>query len=119
MNFERIEAKRLELMNRRITIDPEVAASFEKDFLLTFIHNSTAIEGNTLTKLEAKAVLEDGISVGGKSLREIYEVVNHKKAYEHVKKAIAENSVLSEDILKDIHAILTESIFVGGIYRHE
>ncbi len=119
MNFERIESKRLKLQEHRITSDSAVWASFEKDFVLTFIHNSTAIEGNTLTKLEAKAVLEDGIAVGGKSLREIYELVNHKKAYDYVKKAIAEKTPLSEDVVKDIHAILTENIFVGGIYRNE
>ena len=39
-----------------------------------------------MTLMETKVVLEDGISVGGKELREIYEVVNHKKAYQYVKK---------------------------------
>ena len=47
-----------------------------------------AIEGNTLTLMETKVVLEDGISVGSKELREIYEVINHKKAYQYVKKCI-------------------------------
>ncbi len=119
MNFKRLDAKRLKLQERGVAADSAVMASFEKDFVLTFVHNSTAIEGNTLTKLEAKAVLEDGIAVGGKSLREIYELVNHKKAYDYVKKCIEEKAFLNEDIVKDLHAILTENIFVGGIYRHE
>ena len=85
----------------------------------TFSHNSTAIEGNTLTLMETKVTLEDGISVGGKELREIYEVVNHKKAYRYVKRCIAEGKVLDEHIVKDIHAILTENIIVGGIYRNQ
>ncbi len=71
-------------------------SSYEKDFELTFTHNSTAIEGNTLTLMETKVVLEDGISVGGKELREIYEVINHKKAYQYVKKCIAEGKALDE-----------------------
>lgn len=94
-------------------------ASYEKDFELTFTHNSTAIEGNTLTLMETKVVLEDGISVGGKQLREIYEVVNHKKAYQYVKRCIAERKPLDESIVKDIHAILTENIIIGGIYRNQ
>lgn len=69
--------------------------------------------------METKVVLEDGISVGGKELREIYEVVNHKKAYQYVKKCIAEGKILDEPIEKDIHAILTENIIVGGIYRNQ
>ena len=40
--------------------------SFEQDFLIEYTHNSTAI-GNTLTLLQTKVVLEDGISVGGKT----------------------------------------------------
>lgn len=64
--------------------------SFEQDFLIEYTHNSTAIEGNTLTLLQTKVVLEDGISVGGKTLREIYEVVNHGKAFAYVQKCISE-----------------------------
>ena len=63
--------------------------------------------------------MEDGITIGGKQLREIYEVINHKKAYEYVKKCIAEKKPLDENIVKDLHAILTENIIVGGIYRNE
>lgn len=117
MNFERIDKKRLKLRDCSKSLNPAIIASFEKDFILTFIHNSTAIEGNTLTKLEAKTIIEDGIAIGGKTLREIYEVVNHKKAYEYVKKSIGEKVALSEDVVKDLHSILTENIFVGGIYR--
>lgn len=69
--------------------------------------------------METKLVLEDGVSVGGKELREIYEVVNHKKAYIYVKKCIAENKPLTENIVKDLHAILTENIIVGGVYRNQ
>lgn len=49
----------------------------------------------------------------------IYEVIDHKKAYQYVKKCIAEGKVLDEHIVKDIHAILTENIIVGGIYRNQ
>ena len=77
-------------------INAITVSSYEKDFELTFTHNSTAIEGNTLTLMETKVVLEDGISVGGKELREIYEVINHKKAYQYVKKCIAEGKALDE-----------------------
>lgn len=94
-------------------------SSYEKDFELTFTHNSTAIEGNTLTLLETKVLLEDGISIGGKELREIYEVINHKKAYQYVKKCIAQKRQLDENIVKDIHSILMENIIIGGKYRNQ
>ena len=73
---------------------------------------------NTLSLIETKAVLEDKLSVGGKSLREIYEVVNHSKAFAYVKKSIADGNTLTETIVKDIHAILMENIMTGGVYRN-
>lgn len=119
MNFERIYEKKLQYEQNKHNISPITLSSYEKDFELIFTHNSTAIEGNTLTLIETKVVLEDGITIGGKPLREIYEVINHKKAYEYVKKCIAEKKPLDENIVKDLHAILTENIIVGGIYRNE
>ena len=99
-------------------IPKEALRSFEKSFEIEYTHNSTAIEGNTLSLVQTKAVLEDGLSVGGKTLREIYEVVNHKKAFEYVKKCVSEGKVLDENIVKDIHALLMENILTGGIYRN-
>ena len=119
MNFDQLFEKQKIYEQGKKNIDNITLSSYEKDFELTFTHNSTAIEGNTLTLMETKVVLEDGISVGGKELREIYEVVNHKKAYRYVKRCIAECKPLSETIVKDIHAILTENIIIGGIYRNQ
>ena len=119
MDYQRILEKKNKYENNKSKISSVTLSSYEKDFELKFTHNSTAIEGNTLTLMETKVVLEDGVSIGGKSLREIYEVINHKKAYEYVKKCIAENKPLTENIVKDLHAILTENIIVGGIYRNQ
>ena len=118
-DFERIKAKKIQYEQSKHKISRIALSSYEKNFELTFTHNSTAIEGNTLTLIETKVVLEDGISIGGKTLREIYEVVNHKKAYDYVKKCIAENKCLNENTVKDIHSILMDNIMVGGIYRNE
>ena len=77
MNINKLLEKKQIIDEGKHSIDKITLASYEKDFELTYTHNSTAIEGNTLTLMETKVVLEDGISVGGKALREIYEVVNH------------------------------------------
>ena len=100
MNFDQLFEKQKIYEQGKKNIDNITLSSYEKDFELTFTHNSTAIEGNTLTLMETKVVLEDGISVGGKELREIYEVVNHKKAYRYVKRCIAEGKPLSETMKK-------------------
>lgn len=91
---------------------PEITVkSYVQAFELEYTHNSTAIEGNTLTLLETKVVLEEGLSVGGKMLREIYEVINHNKAYQYVKACIDQRKPLDEGIIKDIHAV------PGEMYR--
>ena len=69
--------------------------------------------------METKVVLEDGISIGGKALKEIYEVINHKKAFQYVKQCIKEGLPLDEKIVKDIHSLLMDNIIVGGIYRNQ
>ena len=119
MNINKLLEKKQIIDEGKHSIDKITLASYEKDFELTYTHNSTAIEGNTLTLMETKVVLEDGISVGGKALREIYEVVNHKKAYRYIKNCIVNGKKLDENIVKDIHQILTENIIAGGIYRNQ
>lgn len=118
MDYPKILAKKEQLSSVWDTLPKEAVASFNQSFAVEYTHNSTAIEGNTLTLLQTKAVLEDGLSVGGKTLREIYEVVNHNKAFEYVKDCVAKKKPLEESIVKDIHALLMENILTGGIYRN-
>ncbi len=118
MNYEKLLEKRAKLVEIRNSNSEKLFDNFDKAFEVDYAHNSTAIEGNTLTLIETKVLLEDEISVGNKSLREIYEVVNHNKAFAYVKKCISENKQLDENIVKDIHSILMENILVGGVYRN-
>lgn len=117
MDYERLCRKKEQLKEIQKQLPKEALESFDKSFEIEYTHNSTAIEGNTLSLIQTKAVLEDGISIGGKTLREIYEVVNHKKAFHFIKKCIADGKPLDENIVKDIHAMLMENILTGGIYR--
>ena len=118
MDYNVLYQKKEQLSQIWEQLPQETIQSFDKSFEIEYTHNSTAIEGNTLTLIQTKAVLEDGISVGGKPLREIYEVVNHNKAFQFVKKCISEKRALDETIIKDIHALLMENILTGGVYRN-
>ena len=103
-----LKEKILYYREHKNTLPHEVLKNYESNFEITFAHNSTAIEGNTLTLMETKLLLEDKIS----------EVTNHQKAYEYMKKCISEGKDLDENIVKDIHQILMENIIAGGIYRN-
>ena len=118
MDYDMLCQKREQLSLLCEQLPKEVLQSFDRSFEVEYTHNSTAIEGNTLSLIQTKAILEDGISVGGKALREIYEVVNHNKAFGFVKKCVTEGKTLDETIIKDIHALLMENILTGGVYRN-
>ncbi len=117
MDYQELLRKKERYSQCRASIPEYTLFTFEQAFEIEYTHNSTAIEGNTLSLIETKVLLEDGISIGGKNLREIYEAVNHRKAYCHVKECIGKGQPLDEKTIKDIHAILMENIMVGGVYR--
>lgn len=118
MDYDMLCQKREQLSLLCEQLPKEVLQSFDRSFEVEYTHNSTAIEGNTLSLIQTKAILEDGISVGGKTLREIYEVVNHNKAFGFVKKCVTEGKALDETIIKEIHALLMENILTGDVYRN-
>lgn len=118
MTWERLLQKKEQFCQIREHIPKEALESFDKSFDVEYAHNSTAIEGNTLTLIQTRAILEEGLSVGGKTLREIYEVTNHAKAFAYVKKRVSEGLPLDESAMKDIHALLMENILMGGVYRN-
>ena len=117
MDFNKLIEKRNYVNDNLSKLDSAVIENYEKAFAVDFTHNSTAIEGNNLTLMETKLLLEDKLTVGGKDLREQYEVTNHGKAWEYVKTCVNDEKSLSEDILKELHALIMENIMVGGIYR--
>lgn len=118
MNYAILQEKKEYYMANRHLLSEAVIANYNSAFEIEYTHNSTAIEGNTLSLMETKVILEDKLSIGGKNLREIYEVINHHKAYSYIKLCICEDKPLNEAIIKDIHSILMENIIVGGIYRN-
>lgn len=70
MDYAMLCKKREQLKELYEQMPKEALQSFKKSFEIEYTHNSTAIEGNTLSLVQTKAVLEDGLSVGGKTLDE-------------------------------------------------
>ena len=117
MDYKKLKTKRDYVLKNKNKLSQNILENYSENFDVIFTHNSTAIEGNTLTLLETKLLLEDKLSIGSKKLREIYEVVNHDKAWAYVKENINRNESLNENIIKDINNLLMSNIMIGGIYR--
>lgn len=90
-------------------IEENFNKSIEADFNLHYTHDSTAIEGNTLTLMETKVVLE-GIAIGGKTIKEHLEVINHAEAIEYIKSIAKDKEPFSENQIKAIHHIILKGI---------
>ena len=89
-------------------LPPSVLDKIQQQMEVEYIYNSNAIEGNTLKLRETQLILERGITIGGKSLREHLEVRNHPKAIEYIKK-LTKRSLRVQDILL-LHQIIMKGI---------
>lgn len=61
--------------------------------------SSNALEGNSLTETETKVVLEDGITIGGKPLRDHFEAVGHSEAFDLLGRLAVNSEIIEADIL--------------------
>lgn len=97
-----------------------LADSLRDKLIIEWTYNSNAIEGNTLTLSETKVVLE-GITIGGKSVVEHLEVINHREAILFLEEMIGSNESLSEWNIKSIHGLILKEIDNknAGKYRVE
>lgn len=96
-----------------------VAGQLRDYYRIGLTFTSNAIEGNTLTESETKVVIEDGITVGGKSLREHLEAVGHAKAYDQIH-SLLERDIPEKDILH-LHSLLMKELTPdeAGSYRNK
>ena len=89
-------------------------------FCSLFTYDSTGIEGNTLTLQETSFLLFEGIVPKEKSLREIHEVLNHKKAFDYLlnyKGSITKEFILKLHELVVVNTLKPELISQIGKYR--
>jgi Fic family protein len=119
MPLARLDDKKQRILERR----PLPAAAVQRiqtALSLEWTYNSNSIEGNTLSLAETRAVLEDGITIKGKSLREHFEAVNHHEAIELVEALAQPGFVLSENVILDVHAVVLDKIEkeFAGRYRN-
>lgn len=86
---------------------------------IEYTFESNRIEGNTLTLRETDLVINEGLTVSGKSMREHLEAINHKEAIDFIKDMIAKNAPLSESNLLRIHNLILRGIIPeeAGKYR--
>lgn len=117
--FDEVDSLKKELDSKR-PIPKETLKSLRESINLEWTYNSNGIEGNTLTLRETQVVLE-GITVGGKSIKEHLEAINHEKAILFLDDLVKDNEPISEWNIKNIHQLILKDIDNenAGRYRKE
>jgi Fic family protein len=117
--LERIEIKKKQLAKLR-PLPQAVLKRLKSELAIEWTYNSNAIEGNTLTLQETRLVLEQGITIKGRNLREHFEVKNHEKAIHLVEELARPKYTLNEKDIFSIHSLVLENIEseFAGRYRN-
>lgn len=107
--FERLQ-KKLDLLKKHRPL-PAIALSKMKEALtVEWTYNSNSIEGNTLSLRETQLVLQEGITIKGKSLREHFEAKNHERAINFLYKLVENADGLSVHDILSLHGLVLNSI---------
>jgi hypothetical protein len=112
-----IEEKKAQL-DRLRPLSAGALAQLQKYYDIELTYTSNAIEGNTLTHRETAEVIEHGITVGGKSLREHVEAVDHYEAVQWMRGLAAQTTSIGEGTVCELRRriVARSQPAIGGIY---
>ena len=90
----------------------KIPQDYLDDMLVRLAHHSAGIDGNTISLPATVSIILNGtlpISSGA-TVREFYEIENHKQAFYNMLEHLENNDKLSVSIIKEIHADLTDRL---------
>ena len=92
--------------------------ALQKYYDVDLTYTSNAIEGNALTLRETAEVIEHGLTVGGKSLRDHLEAVDHYNALLWMRDLAATSTAIDENIVRELHrrVVVRSQPDIGGLY---
>jgi len=105
-------------INKLRPLDKQMLEQQKEYFRIGLTYSSNALEGNSLTETETKIVIEDGITIGGKPLRDHFEAIGHSEAFDFIYTLAKAKSIKEQDI-KDLHRLFYFRIDeeMAGQYR--
>jgi Fic family protein len=112
-----IERKKAEL-DRLRPLSASALAGLQKHYDVDLTYTSNAIEGNTLTLRETAEVIEHGVTVGGKSLRDHLEAVDHYEALQWMRALAASEAPVDEGVACELHRriVARSQPQIAGVY---
>ncbi len=119
--IDRLRRKRQQL-DRLRPVSPRGLAALAAWYDVELTYSSNAIEGNTLTRSETAIVLEKGITIGGKPLKDHLEAIGHRDALAFVRTLAAAGEPLREIDIREIHRLILAQVDpeeAGRYSRHQ
>ncbi len=117
MDFSTVDSLKDKLKSLRPLNKAELQR-LRDEFIVNNTYNSNAIEGNTLTLRETALILQEGITIAQKPIKEHLDVIGHKDAFGYVMTLAEQNTELTERVIKDIHSlVLMNDAQNKGVYR--
>jgi Fic family protein len=117
MDFKHINELKNKLKSLRPLNDTELKR-LREEFMIENTYNSNAIEGNTLTLRETALILQQGVTIEGKHIREHLEAIGHKDAFYYMVDLADARTQLTERVIKELHSlVLMNDAKNKGIYR--
>ncbi|MDR3166116.1 MAG: Fic family protein [Synergistaceae bacterium] len=117
MDFERADKLRDRLRTLRPLNETELKR-LREEFMIENTYNSNAIEGNTLTLKETALILQQGVTINGKHIRDHLEAIGHKDAFYYMIELADVGTTLTERIIKELHSlVLIHDAKNKGTYR--
>ena len=107
--FKRLQEKVISLNTHR-PLSKAALYKIREALHIEWTYNSNSIEGNTLSLRETQMVLQEGITIKGKSLREHFEAKNHENAIHYLYDLVDKNYVLSSKDILSLHGLVLRSI---------
>lgn len=107
--FDRL-ADKLASLNKVRPLPGPAISKIKEALQIEWTYNSNSIEGNTLSLRETQMVLQEGITIKGKSLREHFEAKNHETAINHLYTLVKKNYVLTSSDVLSLHSFVMRSI---------
>jgi Fic family protein len=107
--FSRLLDK-VKVLNKARPLPNIVLQNIKEAFLVEWTYNSNSIEGNTLTLRETQMVLQEGVTIKGKTLKEHFEAKNHETAIHKLYKLVHKEYVLNSKDILELHGLVLRSI---------
>jgi Fic family protein len=123
--YQTIDDKKA-LIDQKRPFEGELLNQLKQYYKIGLTYSSNALEGNTLTISETKVLLEDGLTVGGKPLRDTFEAIGHAKAYDYMFTLLGNKTIEERDVLtmhrmfygdiddENAGAYRTQQVFISG-----